>query len=135
MSFRKLLKISPFVALTLLNLSVLATAARADGGTSGGGGDASEARVNEIRADILNWISQGGAQGLTLPEGLALETYQSEMASMLTPGSVIVGFVTSAEEASTSNPELKVIVDGQPKTCRSFVSEVDRTKHILCNTE
>src|SRR5690349_4136814 len=41
----------------------------------GGGGDASEIRVDEIRSDILRWILEGGAKGLRFDSGVTLEDY------------------------------------------------------------
>jgi hypothetical protein len=131
---KSVLKWMPFLVMTALNLHALVAQAH-EGGVSGGGGDASEARVNEIREDILNWISQGGAQSLTLPSRLNLEQYQSQMTAVLAPQAVVVSFVTQAQEAATTDPELKVTVDGQPKTCRGFISVTDQRPHVLCNTE
>jgi len=132
---RKQLKLTPFLILTALNLVALASLAAHAGGTSGGGGDASESRVNEIRTDILKWISEGGAQGLRLPVTLTLASYEKSMSSILAPHAVVVGFVTATQEAQTNDPELSVSVNGQPKTCRGFVSQKDSRPHILCNSE
>ena len=134
MLLQKLLKISPFVILTLLNIHVL-NAQEKEGGVSGGGGDASESRVNDIRVDLLKWIDQGGAHGLKLPQSISYDSYCSGMAKVLVPHGVVVGFVTTAQEALTPRPENKVNVDGASKTCRGFVSAQDRLPHILCNTE
>jgi hypothetical protein len=127
---------SHFVAILAATLASLPLTAYAGGGTSvGGGGDASEARVNEIRADILKWIVNGGAKELKLPSGVAYDVYESGMERVLAPHAVVVGFVTADQENSAWDPELRVSVDGQPKTCRSFISNKDSMPHILCNTE
>lgn len=134
----KILKAVPFLVLTLLNVYALSARAEVharEGGMSGGGGDTSEIRFDEIRSDILKWISQGGASGLRLPPGTTLQTYQSKMSALLAPHAVIVAFVTTSQERGTSSTELRVSVDGQPKTCRGFISSQDGVLHILCNAE
>lgn len=119
-----------------ITLSLLATTAfsvsyaKATGGDSGGGGDASEARVDEIREDILNWIDNGGAKGLKLPATLNYNTYVSEMRDILEAQKVVVKFIDKDSEV---NEELKVIVNGSPKTCRGFYSKIDGLPHILCS--
>jgi hypothetical protein len=111
------------------------TSAR-DGANSGGGGDTqTEMRIDEIRADILSWIGKGGAERLNLPPNLSHDAYRVAMTRYLQPHAVVIGSVTSAQEAATSDPELKVTVNGQPKTCRGFVSTRDKLPHILCNAE
>lgn len=100
------------------------------GTESGGGGDASEARVNEIRADILLWIINGGAKNLALPEELSNEEYVNRMTEVLQPQNVVIGFVEKDDEL---NEELKVSVGGIPKTCRGFKSSIDLRLHIICN--
>lgn len=129
----KFLKLLPFAILTLMNAFSLSAHAR--GGMSGGGGDASEIRVDEIRVDLLKWIAEGGAQGLALPPGMTLSQYEDAMSSILTPHAVVVGFVTTAQEAQAQHAEDKVEVDGRLKTCRGFLSERDGRDHILCNVE
>jgi len=132
---RKLLKLTPFLILTSLNILALSSRVAHAGGTSGGGGDASEARVDEIRADILKWISLGGHQGLQFPARLDAQAYATAMNAVLVPHAVTVAFITSAQEAATTDPELKVSVDGKPKTCRGFIGARDSLMHIICNTE
>jgi hypothetical protein len=110
--------------------------AHAGGGTSvGGGGNATEIRVDEIRADILKWIDEGGAQGLTLPSHLTHSQYVSGMRKVLEPLAVVVVAVTPEQEAAATDDELKVVVEGRSKTCRGFVSRKDRLPHILCSTK
>ncbi|MGK5085829.1 hypothetical protein WDW37_21275 [Bdellovibrionota bacterium FG-1] len=122
--------------LTGLTLTLAALPAFAKEGTNtGGGGDASEKRVDEIRGDILKWISEGGATGLRFPAPIPYHFYQSSMSARLEPHAVVVGFVTTEQEKNSSDPELNVIVNGQPKTCRGFISNRDHLQHILCNTE
>jgi hypothetical protein len=118
----------------LFNLA--AAQAGEGGGTSvGGGGNATEIRVNEIRADILKWIDEGGAQGLTLPSHLTHSQYVSGMRKVLEPLAVVVVAVTPEQEAAATDDELKVVVEGRSKTCRGFVSRKDRLPHILCSTK
>ncbi len=125
------------VAATLVAIQHNAIARQEGGGSTGvgGGGDASERRVDEIRADIMKWIGEGGARGLSLPPEIKYETYLFEMEKVLAPHAVIVSFVSTAQESRTRNPELQVIVNGQPKTCRGFQSKKDRSLHVLCNIE
>lgn len=119
-----------------ITLSLLATTAfsvsyaKATGGDSGGGGDASESRVDDIREDILTWINVGGAKGLKLPTEMKYEDYVSKMSNILQPQNVVVTFI---EKDDSTNEELQVSVDGKPKTCRGFYSKLDKTPHILCN--
>jgi hypothetical protein len=95
-----------------------------------------EARIDLVRIDILKWIGQGGAEGMDFSfANLTHAAYRSAMERYLAPHAVIVGVVTSKQEAATKNPELRVSVDGQPKTCRGFMSKRDRKPHILCNFE
>lgn len=122
--------------LTGLALTLVALPAFAKEGTNtGGGGDASEVRINDIRADILKWIGEGGAQALKFPQGITFESYHIGMEKVLAPHAVVVSFVTTAQEVLAPQLSKKVMVNGQPKTCRGFISEEDQLPHILCNTE
>lgn len=98
-------------------------------GHEGGGGDASEIRVDEIRSDILNWITRGGSKELILKD-ITLIEYREKMIRILQPKNVIVLFV---ENDNSDDTDLKVSVDGKPKTCRGFVSQKDLKPYILCN--
>jgi hypothetical protein len=118
-----------------LGLTLFSLIAQAEGGISGGGGGATEIRINEIRADILHWIQEGGAQGLKLPSQVTYGEYVTGMEKMLAPQAVVIGTISTADEAVAQDNEHRVIVDGQPKTCRGFVSRNDRLPHILCNIE
>lgn len=106
-----------------------------EGGSSGGGGDSTEARVDEIRAEILKWINDGSSQNLNLPENISHDDYVKKMIPVLRPQAVTVSFVTSREEEATNDPELKVTVNGKKKTCRGFISAIDQKYNILCNIE
>lgn len=106
------------------------------GTNSGGGGNASEIEVDEIRSDILKWIGNGGPSAFKeFPKDVNLNSYIDRMARILQPHTVVIGFVNSQQESETSDPELKVIVDGQPKQCRGFISTKDKRPHILCNSD
>lgn len=100
------------------------------GNSSGGGGDASEARVDEIRADILNWIAKDGARELKLPDDITYADYTSKMTEILQPKKVVVTFITKDADYDY---DLKVDVDGKPKTCRGFIKFTE--PHIICNTQ
>lgn len=117
------------IGLMAMSLSTTAYAVTM-GGDSGGGGDASESRVDDIREDILTWVTAGGAKGLKLPAEMKYEDYVSKMSNILQPQNVVVTFI---EKDDSTNEELQVSVDGQPKTCRGFYSKLDKTPHILCN--
>lgn len=131
------LAVSAALALSSAAKAVEPTRQNRGGGASGvgGGGDPMESRVDEIRADILKWISEGGAQALILPAGMSHEYYRVTMTSVLVPHAVTVSFVTTAQESASTEPESVVSVDGVAKTCRGFVSRRDGRPHILCNTE
>lgn len=110
--------------------------AEGGGSMAGGGGDAAcEMRINEIRADILKWVNEGGHQKLQYSGRLNASDYETGMRYVLAPQAVIVGCVTSKEEEVTQDPELKVRVDGVPKACRGFVSQRDNARHIVCNLD
>jgi hypothetical protein len=140
---KNLIKFSPFLILTALNfLTVLAHAqelrpvAQSRGNGSSGGGDASEARVDEIRTDLVKWINEGGAAELKLPTRITYDEYRKSMLKVLAPHQTVVVFVTSEQEKSeVDGSERKVSVDNEPKTCRGFVSIQDQLPHILCNIE
>lgn len=91
-------------------------------GNEGGGGDASEIRVNEIRSDILNWINNDGAKGLALPSELSYSEYLEKMTEILQAKKVVVEFTVN-----------EVKVKETSKTCRGFISNNDSKPHILCN--
>jgi len=126
-NFKTLTLVLGFTALTFSNSL---SAANMTGSDSGGGGDASEVRVNEIRSDILEWIKKGGAKALTLPSRISYDEYVLKMSDILTAKKVVIGFVESDDQ---KNDELKVNVKGTPKTCRGFYSTTDFKPHILCN--
>jgi hypothetical protein len=88
----------------------------------GGGGDASETRVSDIRSDILSWIKKDGAKGLTLPSEISYGEYTDKMTDILQPKKVVVSFTDNV-----------VLVNKVEKTCRGFISKVDSKDHILCN--
>jgi hypothetical protein len=114
---KKLLALS-FSALILSSVPAFAKM----GTESGGGGDASEERVNEIRSDILSWINNGGAKGLSLPRELSYGEYVDKMTDILQPKKVVVEFT-----------EKDVKVKEALKTCKGFIARTDSKSHILCN--
>lgn len=125
MFFNKLLTLS-FVALFILSAPAFAKR----GTESGGGGDASEERVNEIRSDILKWVEKGGAKDLVLPKSMLISEYEESMIEILQAQKVVIGFVEKDDEL---NEELQVTVSGVPKTCRGFISKSGNKEHIICN--
>ena len=93
------------------------------GTESGGGGDASEARVNEIRNDILKWIENDGASDLIFSNEITYDEYYSKMIEVLQSKKVIISFTSE-----------KVIYANLDKTCKSFIKvEPTERMHILCN--
>jgi hypothetical protein len=116
--------------LVYINLISIAPSFAALGNSSGGGGDASEVRVNDIRSDIFKWVNNGGAAGLKLPSDISIGEYESQMKNILQPQKVVIGFIEKDDE---KNDELKVRVNGVPKTCRGFISKIDSKPHIICN--
>lgn len=130
----KICKIS-WIVLSLLMLSSPAFSIEGDGTHTGGGGDYTESVIFEIRATIREWIKKGGSRKLELPNKMTVREYNRKMLAVLKPHAVVVSVVTAEEERNTSDPELKVIVDGEPKSCRGFISEIDKRRHILCNSD
>ncbi len=92
------------------------------GGDSGGGGDASEFRVNEIQSDLLKWINEDGAKKLNLPADISYGEYFDKMTEILKPKKVVIEFT-----------DKDVLVKGSTKTCRGYISKSDSKSHILCN--
>lgn len=118
----KVLKLLTGVCLLSLHLSSFS--ALAGGSMVGGGGDASEERVNEIRADILKWIKNDGAKGLTLPKDISYNEYLNKMTEILEEKKVIIEF---------TNDEVKV--NDRLKTCKGTLSKDNSKPSILCNIE
>jgi hypothetical protein len=108
------------VLMICMLLTTLPLLARV-GGESGGGGDATEARVDEIRSDILKWINDGGAKYLKFPADLSVSEYVDGMKNLLEPKKVIIEFTND-----------KVLVNKVEKTCRGFLGPQDEP-HIRCN--
>jgi hypothetical protein len=116
------------VLLSLCTLQAASTAAQ--GNSSGGGGDPHEIRVNDIRAELMNWIISNGSRSIVFPEGILHKDYTLKMIEILQPKLVVIGFV---ENDNSADEELRVVVNDVPKTCRGFVSSKDSRPHILCN--
>jgi len=128
-----LILMTPF---TPIQAQAQARAHASSGTVGGGGGEPLEMTVDLIRADILTWIQNDGAETFqTWPSGMTPEVYKKQMRVFLEPHAVTVGFVNSQQEQETTDPEQKVVVDGQPKACRGFLSKKDQKPHILCSTE
>ena len=117
MIFKKIM----LLAYTALLISSPPTLARI-GTESGGGGDATESRVNEIRSDILKWIENKGARALIFPKYISYYEYVLKMEDVLQNQKVIIGFT-----------EEKVIYRNAEKTCKSFVAKDTDEMHMLCN--
>lgn len=100
------------------------------GAIAGGGGDADEMRFDYIRADLLSWISAGGAENLELIN-MSLDDYTQRMSLILKPQHVVIAFV---EKDHPTDREKQVNVEGVPKTCRGFISNQTKRPHIVCNS-
>lgn len=127
MKTNDLTKMALLLGLALTSASPVFAAAK--GGDSGGGGDALEGRVNEIRSDLLSWIEKGGAKELVLPADISYGEYADKMSDILANKKVALSFTYDA-----------VKVKGVEKTCRgAFVvtktlfSEKKTNPQILCN--
>jgi hypothetical protein len=130
---KKMILAAALATLTLLSKS---SAIERMGGANGGGGDATEIGVDAIRANILKWIETGRSVRLKqYPAGVNNAIYVQRMSIVLAPHAVVVSFVTTAQEATTTDPEQKVKVNGNAKSCRGFISVRDKRPHILCNVE
>jgi hypothetical protein len=110
------------MAILLMTVAMSGQVMAARTGQEGGGGDASDARVNEIRSDLLNWINNGGAQELTLPKDISYGQYFDSMTDILQPKKVIVEFTND-----------KVLVKKVEKTCKGFIDRQSDQAHIQCN--
>lgn len=117
-------------AIVISNLLTITPAFAVLGNSSGGGGDEVEERVNSIREDILQWIEDGGSNGLRLPVDITLAEYNENMPNFLENKKVLISAVI---DDSSPDEELRVVVNGVPKTCRGFISKKDSRPHILCN--
>lgn len=93
--------------------------------------DASKLRFNEIRSDIATWIAKGGSSNLKL-SSIDHAEYVSKMTEILKEKKVNISFL---EQDDATNDELKVNIDGSPKTCRGFISAQDSRPNIICNLD
>ena len=118
------IKIAELAAVAMvMSMGFLPSANAQSSDHVGGGGDASEMRVNDIRSDIASWISAGGADALSFENSQTnLNSYKSEMNKVLLPHAVIVTF---------TNEEVRV--EKEPKTCRGYIEE--EKYHISCNID
>ena len=94
----------------ILLIAIFSATAFAQGGSGhvGGGGDANERRVYDIRDDLLSWINAGGAKALYL--GLFhMRITKLKMKSVLSSKTIEVSFT-----------DQNVLVDGVEKTCRGI---------------
>jgi hypothetical protein len=85
----------------------------------GNGGDICEDRIKIIRDDIASWIKQGGPDGLTLPEGVSVSQYDTEM-------------LAAISTAKISCIDAEVTVDNTEKTCKNL-RDSNGTPKVICN--
>ncbi len=127
----KFFKLTTTAILGALLLTQTQLSYGARGSEGGGGGNAEEMRIDEIRNDLLKWIQLGGAKALTFPSYTSLDEYESEMKYYLQPHTVTTFFV---EEDHPTNQDLQVSVDGKPKTCRGYFSPARNNRpFVVCN--
>lgn len=110
----------------LLLLAIIAThsiSSHAGGGVSIGGGDLCEDRIKVIRADLLDWIRQGGPDALNLPAGISVKQYSDKMTGAIQK--------TKIRCVGPHDLGYPVEVDGTPKTCR-FDKRASETR-ITCD--
>lgn len=107
--------------LITINTLGIPSSYAARGNSSGGGGDASEVRVDEIRSDILKWIKNEGAKGLKFPANLSIGEYTDRMKEILQEKKVVIEFTNE-----------KVKVNKVEKTCQGFLS-LNKMPQIRCN--
>ncbi|RYZ92293.1 MAG: hypothetical protein EOP06_04635 [Proteobacteria bacterium] len=88
-----------------------------------GGGDLCENRIQNITADIKNWISKGGAAGLNLPGGISHQQYSKLMTDA--SAELKINCVGTGDEG------YPVEVSGTAKVCRFDRGQVEPT--ITCD--
>lgn len=110
------------MAILLMTVTMSGQVFAARTGQEGGGGDASDERVSEIRSDLLKWISDGGARELIFPKDISYGQYVDSMTDILQPKKVIVEFTND-----------KVLVKKVEKTCRGYIARLNDQAHIQCN--
>jgi hypothetical protein len=110
----------------LLFLSVLLTgfsmipvlAAPLKGGSSEGGGDICQDRIESIRNDISDWIRSGGSTGLKLPVGISVAQYNQKVQA-------VIALMQENDQTSIScvdSPDL-VLVENTQKICKSSYAD------------
>jgi hypothetical protein len=107
------MKINKFRMMLAGMVAFAAVSAQAQDFGGRNGGDPMELQFREVAMDIQQWIAKGGAQALTLPAIVTLESYQSQMTTALNEG--VVNFTTNTitvngvEKVCMNQPELKLI--------------------------
>lgn len=87
----------------------------------GNGGDICELRFKTVREDIHSWVLNGGAAGLTLPNGLSRDQFN-------------LGMLNAITKATTSCTDDVIIVNSAEKTCRNYFNGAGQPQ-ILCNVK
>ena len=107
--------------VTFLGLIVLTSISNLYAGDFGGGngGDSCENRIKIIQNDIESWIFRGGANGLELPGGLAIESYSR-------------GILKAISKTKVSCPSKKINIGQSEKTCRNFTDD-EGEQRMECN--
>lgn len=95
----------------VLHLAISLFSIQAFAGSEGrGGGDLCEDRVKIVRDDIKDWITKGGANGLSLSASLSVEDYSKRMLSQIQ--------VAKIKCVGSGDSGYPVQIDGTPKVCR-----------------
>ncbi|MFL5812762.1 MAG: hypothetical protein ACJ763_04240 [Bdellovibrionia bacterium] len=85
------------------------------GGVRGGGGDICEDRIQQIRDDIKSWIHQGGAQGLSLPQGVSADRYADLMLDQMKTARV--------KCVGAADKGYPVAIGSTPKVCKFSIDQ------------
>jgi hypothetical protein len=94
------------------------------GAIAGGGGDALEIRVSDIRSDILKWIDNEGARQLKLQEKTTYDDYINKMREIMKPQYVSLSFTNE-----------KLLVGNSEKTCKGIFDEEKSRPKLTCNID
>lgn len=111
---------------SFLTIFVTSSLALAQHGTaSGGGGDACELRIKEVRDDISTWLKKGGAQSLArFSANQNAADYTAKMLNAITS--------TRISCVSEGDRGFPVQVNGKPKQCRW--ESTNAGSYITCDT-
>jgi hypothetical protein len=112
------------LALVLFMCSfALHAMAFAEGTRGGGGGDICEDRIQQIRDDLKSWIYKGGAQNLSLPQGVSTDRYADLMLDQIR--------VTRVKCVGEGDAGYPVTIESTPKVCKFSADQTG--SQIVCD--